>query len=429
MKFCRKLIPVVLVLGILLNMGCGYALSISARGGFVLNADTCQEVYSYQGDTPMVPASMTKVMSVYVIYDAMAKGQISKDTMIPVGSSLAAFSRDPGYSNVILSAGASYSLDEMLGAIFVVSANAAVMAVGDYLYGSESAFVDRMNQFVADWGIDAYFADCTGISSRNRVTPRAMATIANRLISDYPDCLNYSGMTYLNFRGQTYYATNKMLPGRAYAYDGTLGLKTGTTSAAGACFTGVVERNGVRLISVIMGAPYADGRYTDSIAMLDYAFSQPAAQAQPEIEPEPEKPEVLRNITNTGTLADANVYINDLPIADFICTDNPALTLIRVEDLRENGFEVTYEPDTNTLVVVNAPEKLLTGHDPSQFPAVLSVSGYKAVNVLLKQTQEDLGVYAAAVYDADGQAAIDVSELSYLGWVLQKDGKATVVTR
>lgn len=118
MKFCRKFLPLFVAFGVILNLSSAYAIGISARGGFVLNANTCEEVYSYQGDTPMVPASMTKVMAAYVIYDAMAQGRISKDTMIPVGSALAAYSRDPGYSNVYLSAGASYSLDELLGRHF-----------------------------------------------------------------------------------------------------------------------------------------------------------------------------------------------------------------------------------------------------------------------------------------------------------------------
>lgn len=493
MKFFRKFLPLFVAFGVILNLSSAYAIGISARGGFVLNANTCEEVYSYQGDTPMVPASMTKVMAAYVIYDAMAQGQISKDTMIPVGSALAAYSRDPGYSNVYLSAGASYSLDELLGAIFVVSANAAVMAVGDYLYGSEAAFVARMNQFVSDWGIDAYFQDCSGVSSSNRVTPRAMATIANRLVSDYPDCLNYSSLTSLNFRGQTYYATNKMLPGRGYDYDGTMGLKTGTTSAAGACFTGVVERDGVRMISVIMGAPYSNGRYTDSITMLDYAFSQASSQPQAQPEPAPvptatPAPEPPREyvsmavpdataapvrttapkpartekpapsapaapipsatavpapavtpsptaepapVTPSAPAAfpDSPVHVNDLPIPGFVNGSDRAMQLVRVEDLRENGFEVTYEAETNTLVVVNAPAKQLTGHNPADFPAELTVWNRKPVNVLLKQNDSDLGIYTAEVYDAEGQAAIDVQELAYLGWVIQKDGKATIVTR
>ena len=413
MKMTKRILPLFVVLGILLTTVNGFALSISAKGGFVLNTANCSEVYSYNGDTPLVPASMTKVMAVYAIYDAMERGQISKDTQIPIGAALASYSRNPGYSNVVLSAGASYSLDELLGAIFVVSANAAVMAVGDYLWGSEANFVARMNQFITDWGIDAKFYDCTGVSSTNRVTPRAMATIANRLVTDYPDCLNYAGMTELNFRGQTYYATNKMLPGKAYAYEGTLGLKTGTTSAAGACVTAVTERDGVRLVSVVMGAPYSNGRYTDSIAMLDYAFEQVGTQIQEE-----ELPPVS-----------TRVYLNDTQIPGFVHRYNEELLMVRVEDLRAYGFDVTYEADTNTLVVVNNPDAMITGISANDFPESLRVYNPMNVNVVLKNAGEDIGIYTEAVYDANGQAAINVQELTYLGWVIQKGTTATIVTR
>ncbi len=410
----KKVIPALLVCGILLSSMSGFALSIASRGGFVLNANTGQEIYSQRGDVPMAPASMTKVMSAYVIYEAMAQGRITKETLIPVSSALAAYSRNPGYSNVILSAGVSYTVDELLGALFVVSGNAAVMAIGDYLYGSEAGFVNRMNQIVAQWGVDAWFADCTGVSSKNSVTPRAMATIANRLVTDYPDCLHYSQMTSLNFRGQTYYATNKMLPGRAYAYEGAIGLKTGTTSAAGNCFTSVVDRDGNRLISVIMGAPYSNGRYTDSIAMLDYAFDQLGAAPAPVA-------------AMPKTMVEAKTfYLNDLPVPGFIQEDT---YLIRVEDLREYGFDVNYHPDTNTLEIINSPKKTMTGLLAKDFPKDVELSGGKAINVMIKKSVDDMGLYTVSVYDLSGSAAIDVQELAYLGWVIPRGEMATIVTR
>lgn len=412
-QWMKKIIPALLVCGMLMSSMSAFALGIASRGGFVLNANTGQEVYSQRGDTPMVPASMTKVMSAYVIYEAMAEGRITKDTQIPVSFALAAYSRNPGYSNVVLNAGASYTVDELLAALFVVSGNAAVMAMGDYLYGSEAGFVEKMNQIVARWGIDAWFADCTGVSSKNSVTPRAMATIANRLITDYPDCLAYSQMTSLNFRGQTYYATNKMLPGRTYGYDGAIGLKTGTTSAAGACFTGVVDRDGNRLISVVMGAPYSNGRYTDSIAMLDYAFETLGTQA-----------EVIE--MPKETVAAKTFYVNDLPIPGFIQED---IYLIRVEDLREYGFDVNYHPDTNTLEIINSPKKAMSGIEKKDFPQDAEFSDGKAVNVMVKKTPEDMGLYTVSVYDLSGSAAIDVQELAYLGWVIPRGEMATIVTR
>ena len=501
MRKFKKILPLALVLAAALNITSAYAISIASRGGFVMNANTCEELYGYNADTLMVPASMTKVMSLYVIYDAMAQGRVAKDTQIPVGSSLAAFSRDPGYSNVCLSAGATYSLDELLGAIVVVSANAAVMAVGDYLYGSEANFVARMNEFVGTWGLDAYFADSTGVSARNKITPRSMATLANRLVTDYPDILNYTTRTSINFRGTTYYATNKMLPGRDYDYEGTQGLKTGTTSAAGACFTGTVVRNGVRMISVIMGAPATNTRYTDSITMLDYAFSKAEAQPEPQVSapeptaaPEPDKPYVSIVGSWTGPAAvsttqpsarpaivpnataspapvstpsatpapspepisepvpkptpvpmpdsvpeeeipvqqtgGTQIFINDTPIPAYR-HESQDMDLILVEDLRGNGFEVDYDPAGNTLTVINNPAALLTGHAADAFPEDNIIRDVKPVNVLLKGSADDLGIYTGLVYDYNGRAAIDVQEMAYIGWVLKNSDtqKVIVVTR
>ena len=117
----------------LLSSVSAYAVSISARGAFVLDSETGEALFVHIPDTPIPPASMTKILSLYVIYSHLADGSLSKDTQIPVGRALANYSRDPGYSNVYLDAGATYSVDELLGAICVVSANAAVMAIGDYL--------------------------------------------------------------------------------------------------------------------------------------------------------------------------------------------------------------------------------------------------------------------------------------------------------
>ena len=147
-----------------------YAISLSSRGAFVLDSDTGEALFVHNADTAIPPASMTKIMSLYVIYSHLADGSLSKDTQIPVSRALANYSRDPGYSNVYLNAGATYSVDELLKAICVVSANAAVMAIGDYISGSESAFVAEMNNWISSWGVNGYFVDCTEMCIRDRAS-------------------------------------------------------------------------------------------------------------------------------------------------------------------------------------------------------------------------------------------------------------------
>ena len=175
----------------------------------------------------------------------------------------------------------------------------------------------------------------------------------------------------------------------------------------------MVERDGTRLVSVVMGAPYSNGRYTDSIAMLDYAFEKLGTPAEVI-----EMPKV--------TIPSKIFYINDLPIAGFIQEET---YLIRVEDLREYGFDVNYHPDTNTLEIINRPQKPMHGMEKKEFPQNAEFADGKAVNVVVKKTPEDMGLYTVSVYDLSGSAAIDVQELAYLGWVIPRGEMATIVTR
>ena len=174
LRFIKKIVPLFIAVAVLTSGMSAFALSLSCRGGFVLDSQTYEALYEYNADTPMVPASMTKILSLYVIYSHLADGSLTKETQIPVGRELAAYSRDPMYSNVALTAGATYSVDELLAAICVVSANAAVMAIGDYICGSEAGFVNEMNNWLSYWGVNGWFVDCTGVSSRNKISPRGM---------------------------------------------------------------------------------------------------------------------------------------------------------------------------------------------------------------------------------------------------------------
>lgn len=422
MKKIKRILPMALVLALVLNFTSAYAISISSKGGFVLNSNTNQEVYGYNADTAMVPASMTKVMSLYVIYSHIADGRLSKDTMIPISSALASYSRNPNYSNVALNSGQSYSLDELLGAICVVSANAAVMAVGDYLCGSEAGFVDEMNYWVRTWGLNAWFADCTGVSSKNRISPRSMATLANRLITDYPDILNYTSKTSINFRGTTYGATSKMLPGRAYEYYGTDGLKTGTTSAAGCCFTATVQRDGTRLVSVVMNAPSTNIRYTDSIKMLDYAWDQLSQQQY--IAPQPQEYIVA---------TDLRIFINDWEIPTYLYQGDTECGVVMVKDLVDYGFDVSYDLNTDTVSIVNNLDKEITAGPVFDEDGLfdensdLAISDMEPAKILLKNGADDPGKYIDMVYDLGGKAAISIDELKYCGNLVWNGDKNLVV--
>ncbi|MEG1442133.1 MAG: D-alanyl-D-alanine carboxypeptidase family protein [Oscillospiraceae bacterium] len=418
----KRILPLAIVIAMLLNFSSAFAISLSSRGGFVLNSNTNQEVYGHNADTPMVPASMTKVMSLYVIYDHLADGRITKDTMVPVGSALASYSRNPNYSNVPLNSGTYYSVHELLEAITAVSANAAVMVMADYLCGSESGFVNEMNYWVKCWGLIAWFADCSGVSNGNKISPRSMATLANRLITDYPDILNYTSKPMINFRGGSYYSTNKMLPGRAYDYYGTDGLKTGTTSAAGCCFTGTVQRDGTRLVSVIMGAPSTNMRYTDTIKMMDYSW--PLISSIPQVEA-PVKDYIVAT--------DMRIYINDWEIPTFLHRGDIDRGVVMINDLVDYGFDISYDINTDTVTVLNNTNKEITAGPTYDEQGLydethgISISDMEPAKILLKNDENDAGHYVSNVYDLGGKAAICIDELKYMGDLVWNADKKLVV--
>lgn len=154
--------------------------------------------------------------------------------------------------------GGQYRAGSLMEIIMTASCNGAVVALAEHVSGSEQAFVARMNATAAKWGVTAQFADCTGIISLgNAVTPYAMACIAKKAIDDFPDMLRLSAMKSTVFQGKTFNSTNRML--REDSYAGIDGLKSGTTSGAGRCYTGTAKR---------------DGRVADTRKLLDYGFAR-----------------------------------------------------------------------------------------------------------------------------------------------------------
>ncbi len=437
LRMLKTIIAAAVSAALMLGSLSAYAVSISAKGGFVMDSATGEALFEYNADTAVPPASMTKLVALYVIYSHIADGSLTKDTLIPVGSALAAYSRDPGYSNVYLTAGESYTLDELLGAICVVSANAAVMAVGDYICGSEAGLVNEMNAWISAWGVNGYFVDCTGVSSKNRISPRGMATVANRLITDYPDVLNYSSLSSINFRGTRYYPTNKMLPGGAYEYYGTDGLKTGTTSAAGCCFTGTVSRDGKRLISVVMGSSSTNMRYVDTIKMMDYSWDVLSARGGAQ-----QTPAYVEKPKDYIVATDLRCFINDWEIPTFIHYGNQSngyqdCAVVMLSDLEDYGFDVSYDLATDTVTVVNNTDKDLTAgpNYGEQYSygedAKLELSNWDAAKVLLKSGPSDPGVYAQNTFDINGRGAVSIDELKHMGSVVwnEKYNLMVVVTR
>lgn len=250
------------------------AVSTSASGAIVIDGDTGEVYYEKKADTPRPIASMTKLMSLYMVFQAMADGKLSLDTPIPVSSGVAVMSRTKAYSGMEkFTSGASYPAKTLIELSVVASGNASITALAEYLGdGSEAAFVEQMNAQAKEWGLDATFADSSGYEDEgNAVSPRAMAEIARKFLTDYPEILDYSKLMSVTFHGQTYETTNNLLKNNTFA--GIDGFKTGYTYGAGYCFTATAQRDGARIISVVMNTSSPSARMTESQKLLEYGFT------------------------------------------------------------------------------------------------------------------------------------------------------------
>ena len=296
---------------------------ISSMGACVMDFNTGEVLYSHNGNTPRVPASMTKIMNVYLIYEALAKGEITLDTVVPISQNVYNKSRNAVYQSVLpLYYNTTYTVDEMLDVIVVYSASGAAVAMAELLGGgSETVFVDKMNKKVAEMGIDAYYYDSCGIAN-NEITPIAMATLARNIIKDYPDILNRSSQKSVYFHGNRYKTTNHLLD--TYFYTGADGLKTGTTPAAGYCFCGTATRNGRRMISVTMSSSSGGQRFIDTARLLDYGFMMASKKY------------------SSLYFTDLSTYINGAEVPTFVYNGFESPAVILAEDLANYGFDVEY---------------------------------------------------------------------------------------
>lgn len=247
------------------------APSVNAASAIVLDGDTGAFYYEKNADTRRAPASLTKLMTAYVIFEDIDAGRISYDSVVTISAHGSAVAYTGGYSNVPLNKGEQYTVDTMLKLVLLPSACGACASMGDYISGSESAFVARMNQTAANLGMDAHYLNSYGAGvnmSGHYVTARSMAILASAFVKNHPDILKYTSLRSISFKGRTYNNTNKFLGSDYYA--GVDGMKTGTSTAAGSCLTVSAKQNGRRLIVVVLksGDRYGDGR-----KLLDYGFA------------------------------------------------------------------------------------------------------------------------------------------------------------
>ena len=274
----KRIVSTVLVLLLVIGIAsagnhAAAAPHVTARSAVVMDYETGEFLFERDADTLRSPASMTKNMTAFIVYEEIAAGNLTFETMIPVSRNAANISRSYDWGGRYINAGQYHSVETMLRLIMLPSHNGASVAMAEYISGTEAAFVQRMNDTAYRLGMSAHFNDSFGLD--NLVTARSMAILVHTFIRDFPDILRITGMRSFAFGGGTAPNTNLLLRSEgAFFYSGADGFKTGTSAAAGHCFSGTAYRDGRRIITVVMNASGDAGRYGDTIRMLDFGFAE-----------------------------------------------------------------------------------------------------------------------------------------------------------
>ena len=314
---------------------------LSSQGAIVIDFETGVVLFGLSEDTRRVPASMIKVLAVYVVYDAIKAGKASLSTKAVISASTSEFSRDRTWSNVPLNEGASFTIRELLEVVLIRSACAATVALGEAIFGSEKNLISKMKEKASQLGFDVRIYDSWGGSPDNRISPRGLAEITRGLIKDYPEVLDITSKRNVTFNGVTYGTSNLLL---GY-YDGLDGFKTGFTNPAGYCFIGTAKRDGRRLISVTMGSSL-ESRYPDTRAMLNYGFEVADKKIDEFLGIKRAKP------------SGANLVINGVqwPLTAYLIDDYHYFKLRDIAFLlneTEKQFGVSWDETTHTAVLTS----------------------------------------------------------------------------
>ena len=245
-------------------------LNLSCKSAVLMEKETGTVLYDRDSHKTLEPASVTKVMTMLLIMEALDSGAISPDDMVTVSANAAGM----GGSQVYLKQGEQMSVRELLKCVAVVSGNDCAVALAEYLAGSESAFVARMNERAAQLGMaDTTFLNCTGLPAHgHETTAHDIALMSRELILNHPGIREYTTVWMDSIRGGEFGLTNTNRLIRFY--EGATGLKTGSTDAALYCMSATAQREGMELIAVVMAAPTTAQRFSDAQSLLDYGFSQ-----------------------------------------------------------------------------------------------------------------------------------------------------------
>lgn len=271
---------------------------VAAKAAYAIDADSSKVFFDQNGQEVLPIASMTKLVTAYLILEAVKNGEFTWADSVTISPHVETISQDMALSNVPLSTEGEYTVKDLFDAMLIASANGCAMALAEKAAGSENAFVDKMREKVQSWGIqDAQLINASGLNNdclqgqiypgtaendENMMSAKGMATVAWHLLKDFPEVLEVTKMPTKVFKEDTQSALkmnnwNWMLPDFDLYKEGVDGLKTGTTDLAGACFTGTINLNNWRLITVVMntdgGEENSGLRFTETGNLMDHVYA------------------------------------------------------------------------------------------------------------------------------------------------------------
>ena len=272
-RFGWIMVVAALVVSILALPAQAADLDLKGKSALLMDVATGSILYESNAHEPLAPASVTKVMTMLLIMEAIDSGKISWDDMVTASETAAA----KGGSQIYLKVGETMNVSDMIKSIAVSSANDCACAIAEHLAGSESAFVEMMNARAQELGMnDTHFVNCTGLddgadAEQHRTSAHDIAVMSRELLKNHPDIKKFTTIWMDSVRNGTFGLsnTNKLIR----FYSGATGLKTGFTSGAGYCLSASAQREGMELIAVVMGCESSADRFAACKSMLDYGFA------------------------------------------------------------------------------------------------------------------------------------------------------------
>ena len=299
------LVALSIMLGLLPFAAQAANLEVDAKSALLMDVATGTILYEQNSHEALAPASVTKVMTMLLIMEAIDSGKIGWSDAVTVSEAAAA----KGGSQVFLKVGETMTVEDMVKSIAVSSANDCTCAMAEHLAGSEAAFVENMNARAKELGMeDTNFVNCTGLddgedAANHRTSAHDIAVMSRELLKNHPDITRFTTIWMDTIRGGEFGLsnTNKMVR----FYNGCTGLKTGFTRGAGYCLSASAEREGLQLIAVVMGCETSQKRFAACKSMLDYGFANFAL-----IEPE------LPEISSVPVKLGVSDSVNAVPASD-----------------------------------------------------------------------------------------------------------------